>query len=170
MPWGWHHIRNWLAFPRIFIWLSTQMDFPFRFFSWIFPSPVFAYRCEQEIHPYYISTGWIIKIFHFSTILVFMTALSLRVYFHIVWKLLKMSHLNFWILAFSTIFCPIKTDMSGNTVWPQASGFQKLAKMDDFWHFLLTFVHSKCKLSSLRSQCWMRLKKLSWWDSNLRLS
>ena len=38
---------------------------------------------------------------------------------HIVWKLLKMSHLNFWILAFSTNFCPIKSDLSGNTVWPQ---------------------------------------------------
>ena len=24
---------------------------------------------------------------------------------------------------------------SGNTVWPQASDFQKLAKMDHFWHF-----------------------------------
>ena len=51
------------------------------------------------------------------------------------WKLLKMSHLNFWILAISTNFCPIKIDLSGNTVWPQASGFQKLAKMDHFWHF-----------------------------------
>ena len=38
----------------------------------------------------------------------------------------------FLILAFSTKFCPIITDMSGNTVWPQASGFQKLAKMDRF--------------------------------------
>ena len=54
---------------------------------------------------------------------------------HIVWKLLKMSHLNFWSLAFSTNFCPIKIDLSGNTVWPQASGFQKLAKMDHFEHF-----------------------------------
>ena len=54
---------------------------------------------------------------------------------HIVWKLLKMSHLNFWILAFSTNFCPIKNDLSGNTVWPQALGFQKVAKMDHFWHF-----------------------------------
>ena len=54
---------------------------------------------------------------------------------HIVWKFLKMSHLNYLILAFSTNFCPIKTYMSGNTVWPQASGFQKLAKMDHFWHF-----------------------------------
>ena len=41
----------------------------------------------------------------------------------------------FFILAFSTNFCPIKIDMSGNTVWPQASCFQKLAKMDHFWHF-----------------------------------
>ena len=46
---------------------------------------------------------------------------------------------------------------SGNTVWPQALGFQKLAKSDHFWHFWLTFVHSKCNRSSLRSQCWMRL-------------
>ena len=49
-----------------------------------------------------------------------------------VWKLLKMSHFNFWILAFSTNFCPIKTDLSGNTVWPQTSGFQKLAKLSNF--------------------------------------
>ena len=38
-----------------------------------------------------------------------------------------MSHLNFWILAFFNNFCPIKTDLSGNTVRPQASDFQKLA-------------------------------------------
>ena len=54
---------------------------------------------------------------------------------HIAWKSQKMSHLNCWILAFSTNFCPIKTDLSGNTVWLQASGFQKLAKMNLFWHF-----------------------------------
>ena len=42
---------------------------------------------------------------------------------------------NVAILAFSTNFCPIKTDLSGNTVWPQASGFLKLAKMDHFWPF-----------------------------------
>ena len=76
---------------------------------------------------------------------------------HIVWKLLKMSHLNFWNLAFSTNFCPTKTDLSGNTFWPQALVFQKLAKMDHFWYFWLTFVHSKYKHSSLRSQYWMRL-------------
>ena len=39
------------------------------------------------------------------------------------------------ILAFSTIFCPIKIDLSGNTVWPQASIFQKLAKMTIFAFF-----------------------------------
>ena len=32
-------------------------------------------------------------------------------------------------------FLSIKTDLSGNTVWPQASGFQKLAKLDHFGHF-----------------------------------
>ena len=56
---------------------------------------------------------------------------------HIVWKLLKMSHFNFGILAFSTDFWPIKTDLSGNSVCPQASVFQKLAKLDPFWHFLM---------------------------------
>ena len=54
---------------------------------------------------------------------------------HSVWKLLKKSYLNFWHLACSTKFCPIENDLSGNTVWPQASGFQKLAKMNHFWHF-----------------------------------
>ena len=33
----------------------------------------------------------------------------------------------FEFLAFSTDFCPIITDLSGNTVWQQASVFQKLA-------------------------------------------
>ena len=56
-------------------------------------------------------------------------------YRHSVWKSHKMSHLNFSILAFSTNFWPIKTDLSGNTVWQQASDLQKLAKMDNFWHF-----------------------------------
>ena len=48
------------------------------------------------------------------------------------------SKCRIWIFVlwhFSTNFCHIKTDLSGNTVWPQASGFQKLAKMDILWHF-----------------------------------
>ena len=40
-------------------------------------------------------------------------------------KYSKMSHLNFSVLVFTTNFCPIKIDMSGNTVCPQASDFQK---------------------------------------------
>ncbi len=47
----------------------------------------------------------------------------------------SVSHLNFSILAFSTNFWPFKTDLSGNSVWPQALGFQKLAKLEHFWHF-----------------------------------
>ena len=46
-----------------------------------------------------------------------------------VWKSSKMSHLNFWILAFSINFCPIKSDRSGNTVWLNSSGIQKLTKV-----------------------------------------
>ena len=51
---------------------------------------------------------------------------------HSVWKPPKMSHLTFSILAFSTNFCPIKSDLSGNTIWQQASGFQKFARLSIF--------------------------------------
>ena len=64
-----------------------------------------------------------------------------------------MSHLNFWILATSTNFCLIKTDLSGNTVWLQALEFKNSPK----WTIFGIFVHSKCIRSSLRSQCPMRL-------------
>ena len=68
---------------------------------------------------------------------------------------LKMTeNVAFWILAFFTNFYLITIHLSGNTVWPQASGFRKLAKITNFWW---TFVHSKCKRCSLRSQCWVRL-------------
>ena len=49
----------------------------------------------------------------------------------------------FGILEFFTNFCPIKIDLPGNTVWPQASGFQKLAKIDIFWHFLLPLLSTQ---------------------------
>ena len=52
-----------------------------------------------------------------------------------VWKSLKMSRLNFKSLTFSVIFCPIKIDLSGITVWQQATVVQKLAKIERFWHF-----------------------------------
>ena len=42
---------------------------------------------------------------------------------------------EFLILAFSTNICPIKSDLSGKTVWPQASGSQKLANLDHFGIF-----------------------------------
>ena len=40
---------------------------------------------------------------------------------------------QFW--HFSTNFWPIKTDMSGNSVWPKASDFQKLVKLTIFGIF-----------------------------------
>ena len=66
-----------------------------------------------------------------------------------------MSH--FLISRFFINFCTIKIDLSGNTVWLQGPDFDKLAKIDYFWHFQWTFVRSKCKCSSLRSECWRRL-------------
>ena len=35
---------------------------------------------------------------------------------------------DLWL--FSTNFCPLKVDLSGNTFWPKASGFQNLAKFN----------------------------------------
>ena len=43
-------------------------------------------------------------------------------------KITQNVEFKFLNMAISTNFCPIKTDLSGNTVWQQGSGFQKLAK------------------------------------------
>ena len=79
---------------------------------------------------------------------------------HIVWKRIKMSHFDFRLWHFPPVFCPFESGMSGNTVWLQASGFQKTHQN---WPFL-ALITQKCKLSSLRSQCWMRLFL---WFSNI---
>ena len=61
--------------------------------------------------------------------------------FHVGWKSPKMSHLNCSILAFSTNFCPFKIDLSGNTVWPKTSWFEKMQNWPfwAFWAFLTCF-------------------------------
>ena len=78
-------------------------------------------------------------------------------------KTAKMSHFQFSILAFSTIYSFIKIDLSGNTVWPQASNFKNSPKLNIFgifntlwatqninvarfarnieWHFFVIFKH-----------------------------
>ena len=33
----------------------------------------------------------------------------------------------------------LKIDLSGSTVWPQASFYEKLVKLAIFWHFLIDF-------------------------------
>ena len=44
--------------------------------------------------------------------------------------------LYIWVLAFSTNFVLLKSDLSGNnTNWPQTSGLQNLTKMDHFGIF-----------------------------------
>ena len=50
-----------------------------------------------------------------------------------------MSHLKFWILPFSSNFCPLKSGLSGNTVWQQVSDFKKIAKIDHLWAFIMNF-------------------------------
>ena len=77
--------------------------------------------------------------------------LLLMMRIHIVWKLFKNVASHFSYLGIFHQF------LSGNTVWP-------LAKIDHFLHFWLTFVHSKYRRSSLRSQCWMRVFL---WFSNI---
>ena len=65
-----------------------------------------------------------------------------------------------WLLKNTLVFAFSKIAFGFSTQWLkiiQNVAFQKVAKMDHYWHFYLTFVHSKCKCSSLRSQCWMRL-------------
>ena len=54
---------------------------------------------------------------------------------HNVWKLLIMSHLNFFILAFSSIFVQSKLS-TPSTVWP--SGFQKTRQNWPFFDELLS--------------------------------
>ena len=53
---------------------------------------------------------------------------------NIVWKLLKS---RMWIFEFGIFpnFFRLKIDLSLNTVWPQALGFQKLAKLATFSAF-----------------------------------
>ena len=65
------------------------------------------------------------------------------------------SYHDFW--HFPPIFVLLKLTCLVTLFDRKLQVFKKLAKMDHFWHFFLTFVHSKCKRSSLRSQCWMRL-------------
>ena len=50
-----------------------------------------------------------------------------------------MTRMKVSILTLFITFCPIKSNLSGNTVQLQASGFKKLAKMDHFWAFLMNF-------------------------------
>ena len=73
----------------------------------------------------------------------------------IVWKSPKMSDLNILFWHFPPIF--VSSNLTScNIIWPHKIGYLWLF----FW---LTVVHSKCKRSSLRSQCWMRH---SLWFSN----
>ena len=65
----------------------------------------------------------------------------------------------FGIFQVSTNFCPMNIELSGNSVRPQASDFQKGRQLDNFWHFtelfptlfsviFKRFVCLKCKIKT----------------------
>ena len=60
----------------------------------------------------------------------------------------------FVLLSFSN-FCPFKVNLFSNTVWLQASIYQKLAKIDQFWHFYeLSLTQKICKARFARNVEW----------------
>ena len=69
----------------------------------------------------------------------------------------KMSHLNFLIFAFFINFVLKNMTFLVTLFDHKLQVFKNSPNWTIFWHFWLTFGHSKCKHSSLRSQCWMRL-------------
>ena len=85
---------------------------------------------------------------YFSSGITFFTSPSFCITYHFtVWVstfniftlLENYSKCRIWILAFFINFWPIKTDLSGNTVSPQASGFKKTRQNGPFSAFLINF-------------------------------
>ena len=65
-----------------------------------------------------------------------------------------------WILAFwhfPPIFVLLKLKCLVTLFDRKLHFFKNSPKWTISWYFWLSFIHSKCKLSSLRSQCWMGL-------------
>ena len=76
-------------------------------------------------------------------------------HYHSLWKSLKVSHINFSILAFSINFCPTTIDL-----------FVTLFD-SPFLAFLMNLSTQNVNVcSSLHSQCWMRL--LGWFSNTVK--
>ena len=72
----------------------------------------------------------------------------------------KYSKCRIWIFEFwhfPPIFVLLKLACLVTLFDRQLQLFKNSPNWPFFWHFQLTFVHSKWKRSSLRLQCWMRL-------------
>ena len=63
------------------------------------------------------------------------------------------------------VFCLLVLHSVGKVSQMSHFSFSKNRQMDYSWHFSWTLVHSKCKCSSLRSPCWMRL--FQWFSNNV---
>ena len=124
---------------RIFLWFSITVGF-IKWFDrlfWIILGccvyccyPCAVYRDAEDLNKSGVLYGFLACLF--PCIPTFLLRgetrekYGIEVKMHIVWKSPKMSHLSFPILAFSTNFCQIKTDLYGNNVRPKAIGFQKV--------------------------------------------
>ena len=69
-----------------------------------------------------------------------------------------MSHLDSLILAFSTNFFLLKSDLSGNTVLLHASGFQKIRNVE--WDFFssFSFIFKHCADSRISKEVYLDIK------------
>ena len=117
--------------PLDFLTSSTFLRFllSYYIFSYLLTSLSYAIYSNMEVWMCLTSTQiflnfWTFKCqrMNYETHLTNMTITTT----HIVWKSPKTSHLNIGIFNF---FCPIKIDLSGNTVWLQGSVFQKFVKL-----------------------------------------
>ena len=121
-------------------WNLLFFDHEIFYFS-ILKSPISRFFRFWNISIFGISRFWNHQLFYF-----WIWFLILNYHLFVVNTVFEnYSKCRIWIfqfLTFSTIFGTIKTDLSGNTVWPQttsSTSYQILAKTDHIWHFWINF-------------------------------
>ena len=99
----------------------------------VFSSPLSQWKQERPFDYYAVQC----KIYTQTTIKQNFTSAHRSLWDSITLKITQMSYLIFSILAFSANFRPIKLTCLVTLFDLQASSFQKLVKVDHFWHFEL---------------------------------
>ena len=111
----WLHFKTKAPTIRIFIALFSRGSFMAPFW-WLPPKRDFQQQCFEAISGCWAKGAGHSKIYNRASCKL---SKATTLPSHSVWKSPKMSHLNFSILAFFTIFWPTKTDLSGNSCWPR---------------------------------------------------